>query len=119
MDFMEEANLEHTKQQLDYIKHMTTLSTGSILLLTTFLEKLFVRPHWKLLIVISFAGFTISVLASVLVHTIYVHDNQFFVNLTLPPTFKVKVYWRSNQIMWCGFLIGILSLSIFAVRNLL
>ena len=38
---------EFRKLWSDYLKHLTTLSTGSILLIATFLEKLFSQPRWK------------------------------------------------------------------------
>jgi hypothetical protein len=54
----EEINeLEIFKQSVDFFKHLTTLDTGSILLLAAFLEKLFSNPHWKILVAVSFFGF--------------------------------------------------------------
>ena len=47
------AHEESWKLQYDIYKHLTTLSTGSILLLITFLEKLFARPIWKWLVIVA------------------------------------------------------------------
>src|SRR5438093_516821 len=56
--------VEFIKLATNYMKHLTTLSTGSILIMATFLEKLFIRPTWKGLIVISFAAFTVSIVGA-------------------------------------------------------
>ena len=53
-------DIEQTKALIEYFKHLTTLSTGSIVLITTFLEKLFANPSWRLAVVISIAGFMLS-----------------------------------------------------------
>jgi hypothetical protein len=57
--------LESAKFWADYLKHTTTLSSGSILLIPTFLEKLFAHPHWKASVVVSLLGLLSSLLGSV------------------------------------------------------
>jgi len=47
--------LEGQKLFHDTFKHLTTLNTGSILILATFLEKFFKVPTWKILIPMAFA----------------------------------------------------------------
>jgi hypothetical protein len=42
---------------LDYLKHITTLDTGSIVLLTALLDKFFAGGRWKFLVVVTFLGF--------------------------------------------------------------
>ena len=42
---------EAMKLRFDFFKHLTTLSTGSLLLLVAFLEKLFQNPQWPSLII--------------------------------------------------------------------
>jgi hypothetical protein len=113
-----ETQLERAKQMIDYVKQITTLSTGSILLLATFLEKLFLKPSWKPLIVISFAGFVVSVIAAVFLHTVFVDDEKLYVTGDLESRSWEKAAAISLIFMWSGFLVGILSLAIFAVRNL-
>ena len=117
MTFIEEANLEHVKQQIDYIKHITTLATGSILLLATFLDKFYAMSNWKLLIVVSFVGFMVSVTSAVIAHTTYVWDNEFFIKENPLLSGKSTVLSLSLLIMWIGFLLGVFSLVVFAIRN--
>jgi hypothetical protein len=62
----EKANEEGTKLYYDLFKHLTTLSTGSILLLATLIESLFPNPQWRYLVVIALISFIISTLSAVL-----------------------------------------------------
>jgi hypothetical protein len=47
--------LEEQKVALDFIKHLTTLATGTVVLLATFLKDLFKRPEWPWLVPLAFA----------------------------------------------------------------
>ena len=109
--------LEQARHQIDYVKHMTTLSTGSILLLTTFLEKLFSKPNWKQLVAISFVGFTISVIASIIIHTMSVFSEDFFKHSNNETANKAAFIVLT--IMWLSFLVGVISLTAFSLKNLL
>jgi len=102
------------EQLVEYIKHFTTLSTGSILLLATFLEKLFANPKWKFLAAISFGGFIISVVASVVAYT-YLLDEYPETEEKSEDPLGVVV---SLLFTWLGFLLGITSLTILSIRNL-
>lgn len=65
---MEEDNpdyRESMKLAFDFFKHLTTLSTGSVLLLVTFLDKLFQTPKCGSLVVWTVALFTFSTLGSI------------------------------------------------------
>lgn len=59
------AYQEGQKLVYDVFKHITTLSTGAILILVTFLEKFFKNPEWKWLIAASFVTFILSTISSV------------------------------------------------------
>ncbi len=43
--------------QVDYLKLLTTLSTGAILIIVAFLDKVFKSPQWVVLIAVSLGGF--------------------------------------------------------------
>lgn len=49
----------------EYLKHLATLSTGSTLLLVTFLDKLFVNPEWKVCIAVSLISFVLTVIFTI------------------------------------------------------
>lgn len=113
----DDVHLETAKAQIDYCKHMTTLSTGSIILLATFMEKLFANPCWKPLVVVSFIGFLLSVVSSVTQHTMYVLNGDAFArNVT---DWRLTVATIAMIGIWIGFFVGVLSLGVFGIRNLI
>jgi ABC-type Fe3+-siderophore transport system permease subunit len=110
----QKANEESWKLRYDTYKHLTTLSTGSILLLVTFLEKLFVRPIWKGLVIASFCLFLINILASLIVMN--------FMGAFIREM-DIEKKDENKSLIFVGialatFLSGVISLIIFAVINL-
>ena len=111
---------EYGKNLVEYLKHLTTLSTGSIVLQIAFLEKVFPHPRWKVALLVSLLSFTLSIISSVVVYTLVLLDS-------LEPNREslfASSEWRGNVgasgilITWLGFLLGIIFLVIFALRNL-
>jgi hypothetical protein len=107
-----EAHREHL---FDYIKHMTTLSTGSILLQLAFLEKVFAQPKWKPLVVVSLVSFSASIIGAVVVHTTLMGTHIDSAKWSRPEKRFVAFGLLS---VWLGFLFGIVTLVLFAVKNL-
>ena len=68
------SDIEMYKIEIDYLKNLNSLCTGSILIIIAFLEKLFMQPQWKILIAISLCCFVFSILSS-LIAKIFVMDN--------------------------------------------
>jgi 4-hydroxybenzoate polyprenyltransferase len=113
--------IERYKAIFDYHKHLTTLSTGSIVLIATFLEKLFAQPEWKPLVVVSLVGFMASVIGSIINYTALIFDFPKSRNNRKTGVVKSgakKVVGISLYLTWLGFLTGVISLSIFAIKNL-
>lgn len=52
---------ESTKLNVDYLKHVTTLATGSIILLITFLDKIFEQPKYAWIIIVVLICFLLTV----------------------------------------------------------
>jgi|ERR1044072_3209053 hypothetical protein len=109
-----ESVLEQIKFIADYLKHVATLSTGSLVLLTVFLEKLFNKPRWRPLVTIALASFTVSLVSSVIA----------FEGLLQPlPALEGNIDTGSR--LWqiggfgtsAGFITGVVSLAVFAIRN--
>ena len=99
----------------DYLKHIATLSTGSVLLLVAFLEKLFKEPEWKLCVLVSLVSFSMTVVASMIsqVGVIEMIDEEDGVaDWARPLTLK------SLFAAWVLFLVGLFSLVVFAIKNL-
>lgn len=109
--------IEGAKLFFDTFKHISTLSTGSILLMATFLEKLFQNPVFRGLVVVAFLGFMFAVVWSVVAMTAFAAR----VNQSVPrDNDKLKKMWRTS-VSWAilGFLAGLGAFSLFAVINLL
>src|SRR5262249_12965463 len=111
--------IESFKYWADYLKHLTTLSTGSILLITTFLEKLFEHPQWKCAAVISLCGFLSAVMCAVLCFSwMAIASHKWDQD---GPHCETTRKWDvvSLYVAWIGFLVGMIFLTIFAIRNLI
>lgn len=103
-------------QEQDFLKHLTTLSTGSIILMVTFLEKLFANPEWRFLVGISLIAFTLSIVGSLSLHF------QSFLDLESDPTKPLSrgqgfFVWVSFLAAIGGFLVGLVTLVTFAFKN--
>ena len=106
---MEGHKLDH-----DTYKHLTTLSTGTILILATFMEKFFQQPKWRILIGAIFVNLMISVLASVIAMFCISYDMaEGGETSELSPRFQGVIVLLSCG----GFLLGIMSFVAFALRN--
>ena len=57
---------EAQKLGYDTVKHLTTLSSGTIIILATFLGDLFKVPEWKILVPCIFGLFTLSIILSII-----------------------------------------------------
>ena len=104
--------LERHKAINEYLRFLTTLSTGSIVLLTSFLEKLTIHPKAGYLIGISLVGFTVSITASVLAYTVttfYLGRDMSDEGSTLSSV--------GLLLTWLSFLIAIIALTVFALLN--
>lgn len=114
------TRLETAKLWSEYLKHLTTLSTGSILLVATFLEKVFAHPQWKWAVVTAITGFLISVIGSVLALTMLALNIEMWDEGGDPNyTSGDRVGRTALYLSWSGFAIGIVSVASFSVKNIL
>jgi hypothetical protein len=113
MDKSETARAAEEGNKLHYAsyKHLTTLSTGAILILIALLEKLFARPQWKILIGIALVSFILSILMSVLMMFILAEAVA-----DMSPH-GGKMEGRLSAFAIGCFLLGITSFVIFAIKN--
>jgi uncharacterized membrane protein len=105
------------KMLVEYLRHITALSTGSIVLMASFLEKIFPRPHWKFAVVISFLGFMIAVASSVLVYSVVVFYENPTKHREYTPDWAATMGGLGMFMTWIGFMIGVMTLALFAIRN--
>src|SRR5205823_5624815 len=103
----------HKKQTFAYLRHLNTLSSGAIILQIGFLEKVFPHPKWKFLVAISLSSFVASIIASVISQTIILgrySDEEW--------GGESRVGCTALYGVWLGFILGLVSIVIFAMRNL-
>ena len=113
----ESASTEFLKAVSDHFKHITTLSSGFILVMATFVEKLFEQPEWQPLLIVAFISFAAAILFSVIAQAFFID------RMRLP---QIDVAEGSGGIAtgvtlaaWSSFVLGTLSVIVFCVKNLL
>jgi hypothetical protein len=120
-DSTEISELErlYVKNIFDYLRHLSTLSTGSVILLVTLVEKVFPHPRWKASLVVSLLSFTLSIIGSVAAHTMFLGVGA----EGAPEEWKGERagYLAATGMVatWSGFLLGIIAFITFALKNLL
>lgn len=109
-------NLASYQYEQEFYKHLATLSTGSIVLIVTFLEKLFTKPEAKAFVGVSLVAFCLSIVGTL--------GMQLWAILEIETThaFGSGRRFALFFVLVCcgfgGFLVGIGGLVIFAWTNL-
>jgi F0F1-type ATP synthase assembly protein I len=106
--------IEVQKVAFDYIKHITTLDTGSIILLTILLEKFIKTPQWSFLIPLTFIGFILSIVALTLTALGILYSLR-TPNKTTKGLSKYTAWTFILGLLF--FLMGIVSISILVIKN--
>lgn len=112
-----ERDLASYQYEQEFYRHVATLSTGAIVILTTFLEKLAANVHSRGSAKMAIVAFAVSVISAVAAHGLSVLDVSRHPTSELGCTstlLKVLIVFG----LLGGFLAGILSLVLFAVGNL-
>jgi hypothetical protein len=100
----------------DFLKHLATLATGSVVLLAAFAEKFPKDASWRFLLGYSMGAFLVSIFSSIVCafcslgfKTYEVHDE--------PDKKVLKIIFISFLVTAVFLLAGLLSLGIFAIKN--
>jgi Co/Zn/Cd efflux system component len=104
-------NLKVIELSRDWIKHIGTLSMGALLIMVIFLNKLTQQREWKSLITVAVISFVVSILGAF----------SFQLEHHIKAAYDVKISTLSRlapTITEVSFLIGLISLAAFAIRNL-
>jgi hypothetical protein len=110
--------LEREKLAADLVKHISTLATGSIVIITTLLDKL-PKPiqlgEWLIYTVILFATCTAACVLYMLRLGVVAH----WLDEEADSRVAFKFYITLGFIIFMTFILGIVCLCVFAVKNLL
>jgi hypothetical protein len=112
-----QRKLESYRAERDFYKHLTTLSTASVVLIATFLVRVFPDPEWKELVNVSLSGFAVSVVGCAVMYALSVldTDSELSLHKQMPTRW---VSWLPMTAGLGGFFIGIATLAAFAIHNL-
>lgn len=92
-----------------YLKHFTTLSSGSILVLLTISEKINKESSCKILVIMSIISFLVSILGSMLSYTIGIMQNDKATNV------QSTLGGLGLFLTWFGFGLGIVFIAIYII----
>ncbi|MGB8951972.1 MAG: hypothetical protein WCC06_04820 [Candidatus Aminicenantales bacterium] len=106
------------KYYFEFFKHITTLDTGIIILMSTLLDKLFNKPEWNCLLLISLPSFMISLVFSVYMMYFIASLMRREENNPGIPSHDKKPALIGTFGSAGFFLIGLICLLIFTIRNL-
>jgi hypothetical protein len=118
MDARQVYQIEWVKNTLEYLRHLTTLSTGAVLLLATFLEKVFPQPKSRGWIVTSLVSFMVAIVACVIAYSVALYMSMAVRDNPQKGDSEAMITFVALCIVWFSFLVGMSSLTVFAVKNL-
>lgn len=101
-------------ERIEYIKHLNTLSSGSIVLLATFLDKVFDHPRVPYLAAFAVTTLLLSVGGAIGAYSFEILFNE----QALRTGWLRRTDFAFTLMMWLGFLAGIACLGLFAILNL-
>jgi len=106
---------ESHRQFFDLFKHLTTLNSGSILLIVTLLEKLFKQPEWRVLVAASLILFLFSLATSVFSMFFYasLHTQD-----EIPKGAHRAMAIFTAVFALLSFVAGLVVLTIFSLKNI-
>jgi len=105
----------------EYFKHITTLNTGAILLMIAFIERAFEDPEAKILAVLAFGFFVISLICSVLTMYRFAHLIWYEEEMKYPKDNKLRRAARAVILFMgkYGFVFGMVLLALFGIINII
>ena len=110
----QKARQESLKLLFEVYKHITALSTGAIVILATFLEKLFKSPQEVYLVTISVTFFLVAVVSSLIMMAHLAVEQQLNRKINTLDKIARKVLYVMSPVFFC---LGIFCLALFSAKN--
>ena len=111
------SEIEIYRIEFDYLKHLTTICTGSILLVVAFLEKLFNKPEWKCSVAIALVAFLLSIILCAFAQLLIIEKVSERKNINHRKTIQ---NWTIAFLLsaLASYVLGIFFLAAFGLKNL-
>lgn len=109
--------LEIYKIEFEFLKHLTTICTGSILLIVAFLEKLFIQPEWKSFVAVALCSFVASISLCAFSQVTIIDKASENKNFKLRESVQTWTVGLLLLALLC-YVIGIICLVAFGLKNL-
>jgi hypothetical protein len=109
--------IDGLKMYFDLLKQVTTLSAGSAVLIATLVDRLFPAPKAKLLIAFSLLGFLLALGAAIFGMAGYAAKTRFSNPRNYDEIRDMGIGSTATTLV--SFVVGVGSLAVFAVINLL
>src|SRR5947209_18330058 len=111
----QKSHQESIKLLFEVYKHIITLSNGAIVILSTFIEKVFQAPKENRLVTLSLLCFLASILSSLMMMAHLAMEQEINRKQRAIDRIVYKILYYLSPI---AFIFGVLSLAVFAVINL-
>lgn len=112
-----DLKFESHKLSFDLLKHLSTLTTASSLLVVTLMEKVFPNPQWIWCVALSLVAFLVALICCLLAMAMLsanvgkrIADGSF-------PSDDANVFAWSYALGGTAFIFGIAAIVVFAVKN--
>lgn len=116
LSLKQKQKVDGLKMIYDSMKHLTTLSTGILVILVSLVEKIFPNSHkWYFLFPIVLITFLVSICATLLC-MLYIGEAISEIETSGD---RESLFMRSYLISIASFFLGLLILVIFSIRNFL
>ena len=112
------SEIEIYRLEFEYLKHLTTICTGSILLVIAFLEKLFSKPEWKCAVAIALVCFLGSIILSSVAQALIIEKVSERKSISHRKSIQ---NWTIALLIFAliSYVAGIICLAAFGLKNLL
>ncbi|MGZ5802373.1 MAG: hypothetical protein ACXWJK_13710 [Burkholderiaceae bacterium] len=110
------SDADFFKAIYEHLKHVATLTTGSILLLSTFLEKVFKEPQQSWLVGLSLGSLFVALVASLVSYAGFLLAFPRSISMSIDKPLKL-ISVAGLTIMWMSFVIGVGSIATFFLVN--
>ena len=110
------SRLEQRRALYDFLRHLTALDAGALVLVVTLIEKAFAQPLQRVLVDVSVAAFFVSLLCGSVAHLVLLAQGP-SVGALRTTSGDRPMAGLAAMSTWLGFLVGMAALGWFFLVN--